>query len=136
MTASHKWARPSECADLSVDPRSSRIIGLGVRPSERDSIPARLLGVLGRSTHAVAPDKATTDMLREAAIVLSPLVGVAFDATEIVARLRDAGFRGLFVTYATVIPDPGLIRRELAAVAPDLEIEIVALGTGPRVVAA
>ena len=75
-------------------------------------------------------------MLREAAIVLSPLVGVAFDATEIVARLRDAGFRGLFVTYATVIPDPGLIRRELAAVAPDLEIEIVALGTGPRVVAA
>ncbi|MGC9370138.1 MAG: hypothetical protein ACP5DX_11420 [Paracoccaceae bacterium] len=57
--------------------------------------------------------------------VVSPLVAEQFDALDLARELDAAGYRGQYFIIAPPLPRPDLIRRELAAIAPQVEIELL-----------
>jgi len=64
-----------------------------------------------------------------ATIVLSTLFAGNLDAIEIARKLSDLTFRGRYRVVADGLPKPDLIIREVAAVAPDIDFEILNLPT-------
>jgi len=76
------------------------------------------------------------DVLEEytPSIVLSPLLCASFDCLDLAVRLDGLGFRGRYRAMSAQLPDPWLIRREIAENCPDLDFDIVDLAkaTGHR----
>ena len=60
-------------------------------------------------------------------LVLAPLSTPAFDAFEVARRLARAGYRGPFRAVTLPLPHPDLVRDEVAAVAPDLDFDLVVI---------
>lgn len=58
-------------------------------------------------------------------VVLAPLVGPRFDCLDVGQALVEAGFKGKFRAVVSYLPNPGLVRREIAACCPDLDFDIV-----------
>lgn len=59
--------------------------------------------------------------------VLSPVLCASFDCLDLALRLGDLGFRGRYRAMASGLPDPWLIRREIAEICPALDFDIVDL---------
>lgn len=63
-------------------------------------------------------------------VVLSPLVATGFDAIDVAERLQSTRFTGRYCVMASVaIPDIDLIRREINAVAPQLDVDLLVFAT-------
>ncbi|MFN3662436.1 MAG: hypothetical protein ACK4TM_06775 [Yoonia sp.] len=60
-------------------------------------------------------------------LVLSPLMADGFDAIDVAERLQAAGFAGRYRVLADALPDPDLIRREIRALAPALDFDLLVL---------
>lgn len=60
-------------------------------------------------------------------LIICPLTATGFDAMDLLARLRDAGFRGRFLVLAPHMPDIALIRAEMLSSAGDVNVDIIAL---------
>ena len=60
-------------------------------------------------------------------VVLSPLIVRGADAIEIATRLIDAGFAGCYRVVAMALPDPGIVRHEVNAVAPELDFDLITI---------
>lgn len=60
-------------------------------------------------------------------IVLSPLVSPGFDCFDLAGVLVGAGFRGLYRAVAPEVPNPGLVRREIADLFPGLDFDMLLL---------
>lgn len=58
-------------------------------------------------------------------IVLSPLVDTGFDCVDLARRLCDLGYAGRYRVAAAALPNPELIRREVAAACPGLDFGLV-----------
>ncbi|WP_139212205.1 hypothetical protein [Jannaschia pohangensis] len=110
----------------------SSVLAVGLSPSQVGSIPSRLVGTLGQGTHSVSFQELGPDRLDSAMIVLSPVVGVGFDAVDVAMRLHAADFRGRYIAFAPTLPNYELIRREVQGVAPDLNFDIIETGRGPH----
>ncbi|MBO6604790.1 MAG: hypothetical protein JJ938_14745 [Roseicyclus sp.] len=66
------------------------------------------------------------------ALVLSPLVTEIFDAIDMARYLSEADFHGRYLALVDRLPSANLIRREVAALAPDLSFDVVVLdGSSP-----
>lgn len=57
-------------------------------------------------------------------VVLSPLFSAQFDAIDLAEKLQDLGYRGRYRALAVGLPKPAIVRREIAAVAPDVDFDI------------
>lgn len=65
-------------------------------------------------------------------LVLSPLVTPAFDAIDLAQILSENGYRGRYLALTDRLPNPALIRREVAAQAPAISFDVVILdGSSP-----
>lgn len=62
-----------------------------------------------------------------AELVLSPLVTEQFDCFDVAQALVEAGFRGRYRAVVQRVPDPALVRREVALHSPELDFDIVQL---------
>ncbi len=60
-------------------------------------------------------------------IVLSPLIAVGFDASDIASRLARLGFRGAYRVLTTPLPDCEMVLSELRMDAPDVDIDLLVL---------
>lgn len=60
-------------------------------------------------------------------VVLSPLVSPEFDCWDLAERLAEAGFRGTYRAVAATVPNPALVRREIADRFPGLDFDLVLL---------
>lgn len=60
-------------------------------------------------------------------LILCPLVARGFDAMDLLTLLREARFAGRFLVLAPHMPDIPLIRAEMLANAPGLNVDIIAL---------
>jgi len=71
----------------------------------------------------------TVDMMREFApdMVLSPLIGDSFDVIDVASMLRQLGFDGCYRVIAPVMPHADVIRADVAAVAPELDFDLIML---------
>ncbi len=69
-------------------------------------------------------------------VVLSVLLGPDFDALDLARRLRELGYTGMYRALTAGLPDPALVRAEVANVAPDLDFELfnisAAMGSSAR----
>ena len=72
--------------------------------------------------------------LRAPATVLSPVLCTSFDCLDLALRLDELGFRGRYRAMSSALPDPWLIRSEIADICPELDFDIVDLAktTGQR----
>ncbi len=57
--------------------------------------------------------------------VVTPLVGDGFDALDVAERLSALGFRGRLEVLCPALPDRRLIRAEIAAACPGVELRFV-----------
>ena len=60
-------------------------------------------------------------------LVLSPLVTAQFDAIDLAKRLALSGYRGRCLALVDRLPDPKLIRREVAAQSPGINFDVIIL---------
>jgi len=60
-------------------------------------------------------------------LVLSPLVAEHFDCFDVAQALVEAGFCGRYRAVVQQVPDPALVRCEVAANCPGLDFDIVFL---------
>lgn len=60
-------------------------------------------------------------------LVLAPVVGPDFDCFDLAAALVEAGFHGRFRAAAQRLPDPAMVRREVAAAFPALNFDVLVL---------
>lgn len=58
-------------------------------------------------------------------LVLSPLLARGFDCIDLAQVLHGIGFRGRYRAVADLLPDPGMIRREIAGICPGLDFDVV-----------
>ncbi len=84
---------------------------------------------LGNSVSFVDFQEVSGDFLGQERpdFVLSPLFCPGFDCFDLALVLHRAGFAGSYRAIGAQLPDPGLIRREIAAACPGLDFDIVSL---------
>lgn len=63
-------------------------------------------------------------------VVLAPLMTPAFDVLDLARLLSALGYRGQLRAVTPGIPDPRLVRREIAAACPGLDFELVVSAPG------
>lgn len=57
--------------------------------------------------------------------VVSPLFFETFDAMDMAHQLHLAGFRGRYVVVTPALPDPEIIRHEIAQLCPGITVELI-----------
>lgn len=62
------------------------------------------------------------------AIVVSPLMCHSFDCLDLATRLQELGYRGKYRVLAPNVTRPKMIRAEIAAQAPQVDVEILTTG--------
>jgi hypothetical protein len=58
-------------------------------------------------------------------IVLSPLLARGFDCIDLAQVLSLIGFQGRYYAVCDALPDPGIIRREIRALCPELDFDVI-----------
>jgi hypothetical protein len=58
-------------------------------------------------------------------IILTPLLSASFDCIDLAIILSALNYRGSFRVLCPLIPSPELIRREIRALCPELEFELI-----------
>lgn len=61
----------------------------------------------------------------QADLVLSPMVGDTFDCLDVAVQLHAQGFRGRLHVVAPALPDPAILRREVASICPGIHVDVV-----------
>ncbi|OAN73951.1 hypothetical protein A8B78_17530 [Jannaschia sp. EhC01] len=60
-------------------------------------------------------------------LILAPLTAKGFDAMDLLATLTQAGFGGRVLVLAPHMPDVPLVRADVLAQAPTLNVDVIAL---------
>lgn len=58
-------------------------------------------------------------------LVLSPLLARGFDCSDLAQVLTSLGFKGRYRAVADALPDPEMIRREIASLCPGLDFDVI-----------
>lgn len=59
------------------------------------------------------------------AMIVSSVIATTFDAFDLAQDLQDLGYAGPYRALTPHLPDPDLVRREVASCAPDLDFELL-----------
>ncbi|MGI1661871.1 hypothetical protein ACRDNQ_06500 [Palleronia sp. KMU-117] len=60
-------------------------------------------------------------------LVLSPLLARGFDCIDLSQVLHALGFKGRYRAIAEHLPDPEMIRREIAGLCPGLDFDVIVM---------
>jgi hypothetical protein len=99
-----RWSGPAQAVD---GPRGATVL--------RTTLAALDAPLLAR----VLPDR-----------VVAPLMGDGFDALEVAERLEALGYRGRLEVVCPALPDRRLIRAEIAAACPGVEVVFIGIVPG------
>ena len=74
-------------------------------------------------------DEVTADLIRRLspAVVISSVIAATFDAFDLAQHLRAVGYGGPYRALTPRLPDPDLVRREVASCAPGLDFELLVI---------
>jgi hypothetical protein len=120
MAAENRSEESSEEPPQGAGLRAEHVFLVGL-----DRLPAQLHspGAQIRQVGISALNSALLYVLRPDHVVC-PLVSLDFDAVQLATRLRVIGYGGRLTVVADV-PDPSMIARELAEVAPGIRIAVI-----------
>jgi len=113
--------RHASTANTGQDP-GLRVVTVGARPRDPTGPAADQPAVLGIA-------EITPETLAELNpdVVLSQLVDDGFDCHDVARALVSAGFTGQYRAVVGYVPDPDLVRREVARSCPGLDFDVVML---------
>ena len=94
---------------------------LWVGGAEMPDAPRRTANVLFADFHQV---EATLDDLRTDPVVATALINRRFDCIDLAQLLSFLRFRGTYRVLAGDLPDPDLVRDEIASLCPTLRVEV------------
>lgn len=120
-----KGTRPPPSAKNNSTPphfvRAARVVTIGEAPID---------GAIDADAPLLKPAEITAEALRrlQPDVVLAPLVGEGFDCFDVAEALCAAGYTGPFRAVVPYVPDPALVKREIAACCPHLDFDLVILG--------
>lgn len=60
-------------------------------------------------------------------LILAPLTAPGFDAMDLLATLTDVSFEGRVLVLTPHLPDVPLVRADVSAQAPELNVDVIAL---------
>ena len=74
-------------------------------------------------------DEVTAELIRRLspAVVISSVIAATFDAFDLAQHLRAVGYGGPYRALTPRLPDPDLVRREVASCAPGLDFELLVI---------
>lgn len=81
----------------------------------------------GMDIHVAAFGDVSAELLQQVApdVVVTELVAGYGDALDVAALLYACGYGGRFCVLARALPDPDVIRADIARVAPDLAVDLL-----------
>lgn len=112
-----------------TDARGELVLAVEIAPDLMQALPRNVVRP-GSDIRTI-----TLDGLAEAgltgpsapALILSLLVTPAFDALDLARLLSQTGYRGRYLALVDRLPNPTLIRREVAAQSPGINFDVVIL---------
>ncbi|SIS73629.1 response regulator [Phaeovulum vinaykumarii] len=112
-------------SDPTSGPQQRRI--LVVEPNQ--SLPAALRGVSGVAVTISRWHALDAELLAQVNpdVVMCPLFMPGHDVIDLARRLHDMGYRGALRAFCSSVPDPDLIRREVAHACPEVSFELIVL---------
>lgn len=80
-------------------------------------------------------DEVTATVIREVSpdVVLSSVITPQFDAFDLAAVLCDAGYCGKYRALSPRLPEPDVVRREVRAICPDLDFDLLLINQSETV---
>ncbi|TDQ57108.1 hypothetical protein [Phaeovulum veldkampii] len=128
MAAEHFRSRSLRSASACIERMAStgRVI-LVVEPAHH--LPSSLRGVTGTQIFQTGHrelDGALLDRVQPD-VALCPLMVAGFDALDLAERLVSLGYRGALRATTQPVPDRNLILREIRAICPGLDFDLIEL---------
>ncbi|MBV7409830.1 hypothetical protein [Maritimibacter sp. DP1N21-5] len=116
-------------APTAVKPRTAGLRVLAIGPAHHH--PGDGVAVIP-DTRFLSFSELCPDVLAqfEPDVVISPLVTSQFDCLEVAHRLAQAGYRGRYRALTPQLPRPEMVRREVRASFPDIDFDVVLVGSG------
>ena len=104
--------------------------GLTVAVAFQLSYPLWAISPFRRRPDIIAPEEITAPAIAalDPEVVLTPLVGAGFDCLDVALALCAAGYRGRLRAVVRYVPNPALVRREIAASCPGLDFDLIVIG--------
>jgi hypothetical protein len=92
--------------------------------------PAAIANQGGDAAGMIAPEEITAGNLAALRpdVVLTPLVGPGFDCFDVALALCEAGYSGQLRAVVNFVPNPALVRREIAFACPALDFDLIVTG--------
>lgn len=116
-------ARRAPRDDVAVATDCERVLAIGRRSRHVDDLRAAdgsaQIRLLGYDELVVQHEPPQADL------VLSPMVGDTFDCLDVAVHLHAQGFRGRLHVLAPALPDPAILRREVASLCPGIRVDVV-----------
>jgi hypothetical protein len=107
-----------------TDRPAMRVVTIG------EALPEAILQGAAPRPDVIAPDdiSAPTIAALKPDVVLTPLFGPGFDCLDVAHALLAAGYRGQLRAVVSYVPNPALVRREIAACCPGLDFDLIVTG--------
>lgn len=105
----------------------AKIIAVGETPIWKETVgetPAQD----GISYVQIEDLNATLISLLVPGLILSPMVAKRFDCLDVAATLSATGFTGSYRAVTRRVPNPSIVRREVHALFPELDFDIMLVG--------
>ena len=117
-----------------TEAQTKRVLAVDIAPAVVAALPRNVLQP-GSEIRSVTldglPDEALTGPAAPV-LILSNLVTPGFDALDLARFLVQNGYRGRYLALVDRLPNPTLIRREVAAQSPGINFDVIILdGSSP-----
>lgn len=111
--------------------RSTRpsILAVALSDTALEQLPRHVLDPLSAVKKRALAQVVAHDIKGEAApdLIIAPLTARGFDAMDLLTTLTDARYAGRVLILAPHMPDVPMVRADVVAEAPDLNVDLIAL---------
>jgi hypothetical protein len=119
---------------VDTETQGQRVLAVDIAPDLVLALPRNVLHP-GLDIRTVTIDSLPQERLSGPAapvLILSLLVTPGFDALDLARLLSENGYRGRYLALVDRLPNPTLIRREVAAQSPGVNFDVIILdGSSP-----
>lgn len=115
-------------------PQGQRVLAVEIAPELVLALPRNVLQPGSEIRTVSLGDLPQERLVGHAAptLILSLLVTPGFDALDLARMLSQCGYRGRYLALVDRLPNPTLIRREVAAQSPGINFDVIILdGSSP-----
>lgn len=108
------------------EPARPKVLAVALSPTALSQMPRHVLAPDADVTLTTLDDLATRGPAAPD-LILAPLTARGFDAMDLLATLTKAGFKGRVLVLTPHMPDVPMVRADVLAQAPALNVDVIAL---------